>query len=323
MSSKVATPKTAGRAADRWRDKPHRDRENTALPLDSRRLESSVEEMKLAENGEKIGFTIYLDGHAGHQGNVLAHSFLNKVRSLILVLNKLERAYINSPVRQTDFEIVDADKFNPTTLSLKPVPRAKAYDPVPTLGWSLEQIGSVGRGAEPDARVSSEIAYDLVKLATKESETGYRAFWINGYADPVRFDDGFRENAINVARARARRETPTRWRVGTSQGTVVGELKKVDDLEAENEFVIVPPVGAKRVVCTFPEAMRAQMGEYLFKIVRVTGHLHYGEEGPFPYKVDASSIVPMPKRRKSLSDMRGIFAGKEQVPTDWETLLNG
>lgn len=282
-----------------------------------------MEATKLAENDEKIGFTIYLDGHDGHRGNVLAHSFLGKVRSLILVLNKLERAYIGSPVRQTDFEITDADKFNPTTLSLKPVPKVKAYDPVPTLGWSLQQIEAVGLGGEIDSRVDSEIAFDLVKLATKESETGYRSFWINGHAAPVKFDEEYRENAVRVARRRSRQEAPTPWRVGTAQGTVVGELKKIDDLEAENEFVIVPPVGARRVVCTFPEAMRAEMGEHLFKIVRVTGHLHYGEESPFPFKVDASSIAPMPKRRKSLSEMRGIFAGKERVPSDWETLLNG
>lgn len=295
----------------------------TALPHDSRSLESKLEARKLAQNGEKSGFTIYLDGHEGHRGNVLAHAFLGKVHKLIAVLNKLERAYLASPVRQTDFEIVDADKFNPTTLSLKPVPRAKAYDPEPTLVWSLGQIEAVGRGEEPDSRVNSEIAFDLVKLATKESDTGYRSFWINGNAEAVRFNEAYLENATKVARQRARLETPTRWRTGTAQGTVVGELKKVDDLEADNEFVILPPIGARKIVCTFPEALRQQMGEYLFKIVRVSGHLHYGEEGPFPFKVDAQAIEPMPKRRKSLADLRGVFSGKDHVPSDWDAMLNG
>lgn len=274
------------------------------------------------ENQEKPGFTIYLDGHAGHQGNVLAHSFLGKVRGLILVLNKLERAFAGTAHRQTDFEIVDADKYNPTTLSLKPVPKVKSYDPIPAMGWSLSQIEAVGRGGELDARITSEIAFDLVKLATKASETGYKSFWINGHADPVRFDEEYRENAAQIAKKLARLESPTVWRVGTAEGAVVGELKKIDDLEAENEFVIVPPVGAKRVVCTFPESMRAEMGDHLFRVVRVSGHLHYGEESPFPFKVDASSIARMPTRRKSIFEMGGIFAGKERVPSDWEELLN-
>lgn len=282
-----------------------------------------MEARKLAQNCEKSGFTIYLDGHEGHRGNVLAHSFLSKAQRLIHILNKLERAYLGSSVRQTDFEIVNAEKYNPTTLSLKPVPKVAAYDPVPTLDWSLQQIGIVGSGREPDPKVNSEIAFELVDLATNKTETGYRAFWINGHTDPVKFDDEYRENAIKVAKARSRQESPTRWRIGTAQGSVVGELKKVDDLEAENEFVVVPPVGAKRVVCTFPEAMRQEMGDYLFKIVRVTGHLHYGEEGPFPFKVDAASIAEMPERRKSIAELKGIFAGQERVPNDWETLLNG
>lgn len=295
----------------------------TALPGDSRPVISGEKALGMAENEGKGSFTIYLDGHAGHQGNVLAHAFLAKARGLILVLNKLERAYIDSGVRQTDFEIVDADKFNPTTLSLKPVPRTKAYDPFPTLDWSLQQIEAVGNGIEPDQKVNSEIAYDLARLALKESETAYRSFWINGHAAPVRFDEDYLENARKIARKRAREEAPSRWRVGVAQGSVVGELKKVDDLEGENEFVIVPPVGARRIVCTFSPELREKMGRHLFRVVRVTGQLHYGEESPFPYRVDAANIEEMPKRRRAMRELRGVFSGQDRVAADWGPVLDG
>jgi hypothetical protein len=59
---------------------------------------------------EKYRFTVYLEGHEGHRGNVLAHAFIAKVQRLILVLNKMERAFIDSAFRQTDFEIVGADR---------------------------------------------------------------------------------------------------------------------------------------------------------------------------------------------------------------------
>ncbi|KQU62388.1 hypothetical protein ASG67_04695 [Sphingomonas sp. Leaf339] len=254
---------------------------------------------------------------------MLVHSYLSKVQRLVLVLNKLERAYINSGTRQTDFEIVGADKRNPTTLSLKPVAKAKAYDPAPALKWSIQQIDAVSHGNDPDPRVDSEIALDLVKLSTKDSEYGYKAFWINGHAEAVKFDDVFCENARRIARQRIESEAPNRWRIGVSQGSVVGELKKVDGLEGDNLFVVVPPIGPDRVVCTFPENMRNEMGQYLFKVVRVVGNLHYSAESPFPFKVEALGIEPVLPRRKPMKSMIGLFAGQEQVPMQWGDLLHG
>lgn len=254
---------------------------------------------------------------------MLVHAYLTKIHRLILVLNKLERAYIDAGQRQTDFEIVGADKRNPTTLSLKPVPKAKAYDPAPALRWGIQQLDAVARGREPDERVRSEIANDLVKLAAKDSEYGYQAFWVNGHAEAVRFDETFLANALQIAKDRMAEEAPSRWRVGITQGAIVGELKKVDDLEVENEFVVVPPVGPEKVVCTFPEHLRGKMGEHLFKIVRVIGNLHYGETSPFPFRVEATDIVSMPKKRKSVTEMKGMFAGQDKVTSDWEALLNG
>jgi hypothetical protein len=294
-----------------------------ALPFESARVESFAEDIDLTENARENGFTIYLDGHEGHRGNVLAHAFIGKVQRLILVLNKLERAFVASSARQTDFEIIDADKINPTLLALKPIPRVKGYDPVPVLNWSLGQIEAVGRGHEPDERVSSEIAFDLVKLATRESETGYKAFWISGNAEVVRFDESYRANAEKIARKRVKIEAPNRWRIGISQGAIVGELKRVDDLDADNEFVVVPPVGASRVVCVFPSEMKDKIGNNLFKMVRVTGRLHYGEDSPFPFRVEAATIDQMPKRRKSMSELRGIFAKRDRVSADWGLAFDG
>lgn len=254
---------------------------------------------------------------------MLVNAFLGKVQRLILVLNKLERAFIDSAVRQTDFEIIDADKVNPTFLALKPVPRVIGYDPAPVLHWSLGQIEAVGSGEEPDARVTSEIAFDLVKLATHEREGEYKSCWINGATRPVRFNEAYRANAEKIARERVARDAPNLWRVGVAQGSVVGELKKVDDLDAENEFVVEPPVGASRIVCVFPPAMKEEIGSHLFKIVRVSGRLHYGEESPFPYRVEAAKIAQMPKRRKSMSDLRGIFGDRERVQMAWGASLDG
>jgi hypothetical protein len=269
-------------------------------------------------------FTVYLEGHEGHQGNVLVHAFLSKIHRLTLVLNKMERAFIDSSVRQTDFEITAADKRNPTTLTLKPVPRVKGYSPLPAIDWALHQLRTVADGGEPDSLVEYEIARDLVKLATKDADDGYKAFWINGHAQAVRFDDDFRLKADRLAQRRLKIKEPARWHEGKAQGTIVGQLKAVDDIDDEREFVIVPPVGAEAITCTFPASMRAQMGNYLFKNVRVRGTLYYGVESPFPYRVDATddgiSVVEQSKR--NLSDLRGTFSGLPRGDVDWLRIVD-
>lgn len=270
-------------------------------------------------------FTVYLEGHEGHQGNVLAHAFVSKVQELILVLNKLERAFIATGTRQTDFEIIGADKRNPTTLTLKPVAKAKNYNPLPALEWSIEQIEAVSRGDMPDRRVRSDIANGLVKLATRQSEEAYTNFWINGHTAPVRFDADFLANATRIARQRALEDSPTQWHEGAAVGEIVGELKKVDDLDVDNEFVLVPPTGADAIRCKFPESMKNEIGQYLFKVVRVKGTLHYGKLSPFPYLVDAHTgginLYPERKSKKTLLEMRGIFAGRKRDQLDWGSLL--
>lgn len=269
-------------------------------------------------------FTVYLEGHDGHRGNVLVHAFLAKVHRLTLVLNKLERAYIDAPVRQTDFEITSADKRNPTSLTLKPVSRVKGYSPYPAFEWALQQLSAVAKGEEPDQRIQYEIARDFVKLATKDSDDGYKAFWINGHTEAVRFDEDFLHKADRLARSRVEDDDVVRWHAGSAQGTIVGKLKAVDDIDDEREFVIVPPIGADAITCTFPPSMRAAMGEHLFQTVRVRGVLHYRESSPFPYRVDADeggiSLVIASKRK--LTDLRGAFSGLPRNTVDWDHIAD-
>ena len=280
----------------------------------------------MAENQTPADITVYLEGHDGHRGNVLVHAFLAKVHRLMLVLNKMERAYIHSGTRQTDFEIIAVDKRNPTTMTLKAVPRVRAYDPGPAFHWAIEQIATVGRGGEPDNRIRGEIAKDLVKLATKDSEDGYKAFWINGRTDAVRFDDDFMAKAASFAREIVHDSAPHRWHVGAAIGSVVGQLKAVDDIDNDREFVIVPPVGAASITCTFPSSMRDEMHKYLCQMVRVEGVLQYGADSPFPYRVDAKpdgiSLYPARPRVRNLDEMRGVFSQSERAYPSWDDFLN-
>ena len=135
----------------------------------------------MAESGqERLDFTIYLEGQDVRRGNVLARAFLTKAQAILAVLAKMERVFIQSAIRQTDFEIIAADKRNPTTMTLYPTPRTRGYNPAPALQWGLGQMATISRGEEPDYRIKGDIAGDLAKLALRQSEDSYSAFWITG-----------------------------------------------------------------------------------------------------------------------------------------------
>ena len=283
--------------------------------------------MSDAEKMEKHkGFTVYLEGHEGHQGNVLAHTFTSRIHKLILVFNKLERVHQDAGVKKTNFEIVGADRRNPTTLTLKPVPRVKNYSPAEAMDWGLEQLELIDNGLEPDERLKSGLLRDIAEMASESKDAGHKSFWINGHTDPIHFNEGFQLKALTVARKRAYEENPTVWHSGKSVGEVIGALRRIDDLDVENEVVIVPKTGAETITCTFPDSMRDEIGKFWGKTVKVKGVLTYEDFSPHPQKVKIKEggVEAYPKTEQAVSfrDLQGLFAGKPKVEVEWDTLLD-
>lgn len=272
------------------------------------------------------GFTVYLEGDEGHRGNVLAHTFTSRVHKLILVLNKLERVHQDASKKKTDFEIVDADKKNPTTLTLKPVPRVKKYSPQPAMAWSLDQLERIDLGQEPDERLTSSLLRDIAEMASESKDGGHKAFWINGHTAPINFDEDFHLRALTVARKRAFEESPTVWHSGKSIGEVIGTLRRIDDLESENEVVIVPKTGPEMIRCTFPDSMRDEIGRFWAKTVKVTGVISYEDYSPHPQmvKIREGGVEEYPRVKPAASfrELRGIFANKPRREIAWNSLLD-
>lgn len=228
----------------------------------------------MADAGRTIkhrGFTVYLEGDEGHQGNVLAHTFTARIHKLIMVFNKLERLHQDAPTKKTDFEIVGADKRKPTTLTLKPVPRVRNYSPAPAIDWGLEQLELIDKGENPDERLNSGVLRDIAEIASESKDGGYKTFWINGHTDPIHFDGGFQIKALAAARMRAFEETPNVWHSGRSIGEVIGVLRQIDDLDVENEVIIVPRTGAEVIRCAFPDSMRDEIRKFWGKTVKARG----------------------------------------------------
>lgn len=276
--------------------------------------------------GKHQGFTVYLEGDEGHRGNVLAHTFTYRIHKLILVFNKLERVHQDAGTKKTDFEIVAADKRNPTTLTLKPVPRVKNYSPAQAMDWGLEQLELIDSGKDPDDRINSGLLRDIAEMAAESKDRGHKAFWINGHADPIHFDEGFQIKALTVARKRAFEEAPNVWHSGKSIGEVIGVLRRIDDLDVENEVIIVPKVGADAIRCTFPDSMRDQIGRFWGKTVKAKGVVSYEDYSPYPQRVKiypgGVEAYPDKPTTASFRELRGLFSGKNKPEIEWDSLLN-
>jgi hypothetical protein len=273
----------------------------------------------------KRDLTFNIEGHPGHRGNALAHALVEKLRRLLSALGQAERKYDGKPARQTEYEVVAATKVNPTKLTLHPVSKQANYDPIPAFEWTFEQIERVALGKEVDDRVDSILARTLAEIAEKKREDDYSRLWINIDDRTVDFDEQFRARSVAIAARKAEQEQPPAWFAGTSYGSVVGDLREVSDIDGEHHFVIIPPIGAQRINCIFPEGKREEMRQYLFRLVRVIGKLYYTKDSPFPVQVDMADIeyAATLEQPAHLLQLRGLFSGFDRRNDNLETLLDG
>ena len=146
------------------------------------------------------------------------------------------------------------------------------------------------------------------------------------HTGPGNASGAFDSGGVVGSKMRELEEKPSQWHEGTALGSVVGELRKLDDFEHDREFVIVPAVGDP-VFCKFPPSMDDEMGGYWRKIVKVSGVLHYKASSPFPESVDVSDggieLYATTRPRRTLREMRGVFAGRERAAINWGDLLDG
>jgi hypothetical protein len=272
----------------------------------------------------KRDLTLHIEGHPGHRGNVLAHALVDKLRRLLSALAQAERKYLDVSQRQTEYELVNAEKVNPTNFTFHPVSKRATYDPIPAFEWTLEQLERVEAGQDIDDRLDASFAQTLAELAEKKRDDDYSRLWLTDGQRTINLDARFKARSELIAAKKIDEETPPQWFEGASLGTVVGDLREVSDIEGEHQFVIIPPIGADRITCTFPEAKRELMRTYLFKTVRVYGRLNYAKDSPFPVRVEMEDIEAASEfdNPPHLLDLRGLFKGIERSSFDLEH-LNG
>ena len=264
----------------------------------------------MAHENETI--SIYMDGHEGHRGHVLAHAWLDKLRAFVGVLSSMERDYLGAKSRQTEYEIVEAKKVNPTIIQIRPVPKKRNYDPRPAFVWSAQQFESVARFGEADQKLSAATVEAMSGLANEPTADAYKSFWINGQSAPVYFDDQFRAKAAALAAARITRERPFDWFEGTTYGSVVGELRFVDDIEGDHRIAIKPVAGPEKIECFYEPSLEATLRENLFHRVRVQGYLNYKRTSPHPASVKVTGLDKVESSGEGLGSLKGLLRGEDR-----------
>ena len=186
-------------------------------------------------------FTVHVNGHPGHRGNVLAHAFLDRLKAVLDALGQAERNYLSLVKRQTDYEIADVTKRNPTEMTLSPVPMTVGYDPIPAFNWSFEQLENVARGEPVDEKVDENLLIRFARIVPKENQTGTTGLWITYGDKRVDLNIEFKQRAEALASLLKITERRPEWMVGKSVGSVTGELLQVDDFDERHQFAIQPP----------------------------------------------------------------------------------
>ncbi|CAN0560316.1 unnamed protein product, partial [Laminaria digitata] len=168
---------------------------------------------------------------------------------------------------------------NPYVAELAPNSMEQGYIPVPAQQWAAEQFHIIRAGGTPDTRVTAAVLDDIARLPPNKNEL-VRNFKMNGFADEIKFDQQFRDNALRRAAERRSFEAE-HYFAGEVLGEVRGTLLRLDALEGDTA-VIVPEIGSHQIRCEYPESMRHIIGRYFDRRIVARGLLHYTEHNPFP-----------------------------------------
>lgn len=257
---------------------------------------------------------LVLEGTVDRHGNIPADVFLAKLRQFIATMYSFDRAFAERGKRAVDLEVVDLKRVNPAIVAFRPRANVGGYDADASIAWTIGQFTRIQSGDGADVSVPQEALDNVIDLSRIREQKmpplkGVRV----EYGDiSVSFDTRMEDNAL-ILRTKRHIAPAEIWQAGVSKGSLFGELRGVMDINGERQFFITPPSGAERVQCIFPEDLRVQMNDHLFKVVRVYGYLRYDGRKPTPYLVEAEEIEGQTTRSgaKHFSDLLGAFRDYE------------
>jgi hypothetical protein len=196
--------------------------------------------------------------------------------------------------------------------------KVNGYDAVAAVRWGVDQLELI-RNGQADRRIPESVLSNVVSLADYRSEKGSEISLMRVVCEgrSVEIDDVLAGKAM-VARAVAMQARDLPWRAGVSRGSVFGELMGVMDVDGGRKFYIRPPSGPAQIQCIFPEALRDQMVENLFGVVRATGFLHFDGKSAHPHLLEADGLEGQDAPTVHLLDLAGAFPQLSHEPFEGE-----
>jgi len=267
--------------------------------------------------------TFVIDGPSEFEGQIPADDFLAKLRDFIAMIYSFERAYYQRPKRSMTLDLVDLRKSSPARAVFRARAMVNGLDASKPVAWAADQLRKIYANDDVDQLVGDSQLEAVVNFAHRKSTKlrAVRLIQVEFGGLPIEFDDKMELQALRLRNDRIM-DMHQNWYAGVSKGSLFGELRSVSDIEGERRFVICPPTGPDYISCVFPEELRLDAKNNLFKVVKVHGFLHYDGRSPHAARMDAERIEGVQESNAHLSDYAGMFTPFEDNVGDdhWPTM---
>lgn len=237
---------------------------------------------------------LQFEGIDSQEGYFRLGIFVQQLQFFSALLKEID--YAISHKKTTYYRIVNLKLSSPAEVWLEPVQIYKKIDNRYIIKKRFfEELTSIKENATVSSDISRKFLETLKGIANPiDKEIGRIKAMADSYS--IEIDKPLRAN-IDVLLA------PEVY----SYGSVEGVLEAIN-LHNKNEFRIYPIVGAKVVICNFPQNKRAEAKKGLEKLVSVIGMITYRNKEKFPHKIDVKDIVVYPPENElpHFSDLRGV-----------------
>ena len=253
--------------------------------------------MPKAGSKESVGplVRLTLEGLPAEGGHVLVSDFIRSWQLLVSALNRTERSALGGRDGSVYYRVVGLSHSSPAVVEMEAVSRPKGSDrPVQVLREFARVVSSVQSGAV-EGFLDGALLEDIRALCAPVDRTLARVS-VSLDGDEVVFGKDIQRR---VEQMLAREES--------FDGRVRGMLESINIHGTSRVFRIYPEVGPEKVLCEFPEPLKAAAISGVGRYVEVRGRLRYRVNASFPHEVEVHELELLPEASElpTLWDLRG------------------
>jgi hypothetical protein len=252
--------------------------------------------------------TVEIKGSAEDGGFPRLTEFLQQLEAIKAALKHTERIASGSDERSVFYRVVALSMSSPGTVVLEETPvrtaeRKAKLPKVPIaerLVSTLSQIEKRGK---------------MPKAADLDALEAYRSVGtlLHRHIEGVTLKS--KDKAVSIGEQFNRQIDKIIGPDQIVEGSLTGLLLQIN-LHNTTRFEIYPPVGPRKVACTFPADLKREVISGIDRNVRVIGKLRYKQWAPFPHAIAADNIEVFPEEDKlpTIFDLRGAAKDDDGPP---------